>query len=87
MIRLGKTYGNLMVDLNASNEKLRDRAQRIVADITGLTQPDAAAALEACHGEVKTAIVSVLRQLSPANSRKALSEAGGQLRKALEAQP
>jgi N-acetylmuramic acid 6-phosphate etherase len=86
MIRLGKTYGNLMVDLNASNEKLRDRAQRIVADITGLAQPDAAAALEACHGEVKTAIVSVLRQLSPENSRKALSEAGGQLRKALEAQ-
>lgn len=86
MIRLGKTYGNLMVDLNASNEKLRDRAQRIVADITGLAQPDAAAALDACHGEVKTAIVSVLRQLSPENSRKALSDAGGQLRKALEAQ-
>jgi len=84
MIRLGKTYGNLMVDLNASNEKLRDRAVRIVADITGLSRDDASQVLNTCGGEVKTAVVAARRHLSPEASRKALSKAGGQLRRALE---
>ncbi|MFM7055322.1 MAG: N-acetylmuramic acid 6-phosphate etherase [Planctomycetota bacterium] len=84
MIRLGKTYGNLMVDLNASNEKLRDRAVRIVADITGLSRADAAQILNTCGGEVKTAIVAARRQCSADDARNALSTAGGQLRHALE---
>lgn len=84
MIGLGKTYGNLMVDLRASNEKLRDRAVRIVAEITGLARHDATQVLNACSGEVKTAIVAARRRLSPDASRDALSKAGGQLRKALE---
>ena len=85
MIRLGKTYGNLMVDLRASNEKLRDRAVRIVAELTGLARSDATQVLNSCDGEVKTAIVSARRNLSPNASRNALTQAGGQLRKALDA--
>lgn len=84
MIRLGKTYGNLMVDLRASNEKLRDRAVRIVAEITGLARSDATQVLHSCDGEVKTAIIAARRRLSPDASRAALSKAAGQLRKALE---
>lgn len=84
MIRLGKTYGNLMVDLHASNEKLRDRALRIVAEITGLPQNDAAEVLRNCSGEVKTAIVAARRGLSPEDARIVLRTAEGQLRKALQ---
>jgi N-acetylmuramic acid 6-phosphate etherase len=73
-----------MVDLNASNEKLRDRAVRIVADITGLSRDDASQVLNTCGGEVKTAVVAARRHLSPEASRNALSNAGGQLRRALE---
>ena len=61
MIRLGKTYGNLMVDLQASNVKLRDRARRIVEDITGLPREEAQRLLDEC-GDAKTAIVAGLRR-------------------------
>src|SRR5437773_3132497 len=57
MVRIGKTYGNLMVDLRATNSKLRDRARRIVASLTDLDEPAAQALLERCDGEVKTAVV------------------------------
>jgi N-acetylmuramic acid 6-phosphate etherase len=83
MVRLGKTYGNLMVDLRATNTKLQARSRRIVATITGLADADADAALSRCGGEVKTAVVSVLRQVTPDVARQYLAAAQGQLRRAL----
>ncbi len=56
MIRLGKVYGNLMVDVRATNEKLRDRAKRIVVAATNCSDAQAAAALELCNGHAKAAI-------------------------------
>lgn len=83
MIRLGKTYGNLMVDVQATNAKLRARARRIVAEACGLA-PDAAAALLAgCAGEVKTAIVASLAAIPPEEARRRLAAVGGVVRQAL----
>ncbi len=83
MIRLGKTYGDLMVDVVASNAKLRDRARRAVADATGAGEAEAAAALEASGGEAKVAIVSLLAGLDAAAARARLEAAGGAVREAL----
>jgi N-acetylmuramic acid 6-phosphate etherase len=84
MIRLGKTYGNLMVDLTATNEKLRDRSQRIVSELTGLSAGDATALLSRCDRNVKTAVVACLKQLSPEAAQARLAECRGHLRRALE---
>jgi N-acetylmuramic acid 6-phosphate etherase len=84
MIRLGKTYGNLMVDLRASNTKLADRARRIVRAITKLSPADTERLLHDCGGEVKTAIVSQHRHVSATEARQLLTAAHGHLRKALE---
>jgi N-acetylmuramic acid 6-phosphate etherase len=84
MIRLGKTYGNLMVDLRASNSKLADRAQRIVRDITKLSAAETERLLNECGGEVKTAIVRHDRGVSAAEARQLLLASQGHLRKALE---
>lgn len=83
MIRLGKTYSNLMVDLQPTNVKLRQRARRIVAEATGLDLHQAAEILSACDGEVKTAIVAVLSGISPEQARQRLQETGGFVRKAI----
>jgi N-acetylmuramic acid 6-phosphate etherase len=83
MVRIGKTYGNLMVDLTATNEKLRDRSRRIVAELTGLSAEDAGKILEECDGEVKTAIVSWIRELSAHEARQKLQRANGHLRTAM----
>lgn len=83
MVRLGKTYGNLMVDLRATNVKLRDRAQRIVSELTGLTASAAQAILTDCDGELKTAIVAQRCGVPPAVARQRLATAGGHLRLAL----
>lgn len=83
MIRLGKTYGNLMVDLQATNNKLRRRAQRIVAEATGLPAGDAAELLERCDGEVKTAIVCHLAGVTPDEARIGLQAAKGRIRAVL----
>ena len=69
MIKIGKTYQNFMIDLKASNEKLKDRAIRIVAQIAGVTHSDALAALLDCNWEIKTAIVMTLRKVSPDEAR------------------
>ena len=69
MIRLGKTYSNLMVDVQPTNAKLRQRARRIVAEATGLDLQRAAEILSACNGEVKTAIVAILAGISPELAR------------------
>jgi N-acetylmuramic acid 6-phosphate etherase len=83
MIRLGKTFGNLMVDVKASNAKLQERAIRIVREATGLERDQAAAALEAANGETKTAIVSTLAGIPADDARALLSAANGSVRAAL----
>jgi N-acetylmuramic acid 6-phosphate etherase len=84
MVLLGKTYGNLMVDLRATNVKLADRSRRIVGQLTGLSAEQAGQVLNRCDGEVKTAIVAHLRGIPPADARQLLAASGGHLRKALE---
>lgn len=83
MVRLGHTFGNLMVDVSAGSEKLVDRARRIVITATGRPPDEAAAALEAAGGEVKTAIVSLLADTDPATARARLAQANGVVRRAL----
>ena len=87
MVRIGKTYGNLMVDLRATNEKLRDRSERIVADLTNLPQPQSAELLNQCGGEVKTAIVAALKDVPPHEARRLLSRCHGHLRATLDGTP
>ena len=83
MIRLGKTYGNLMIDVQPTNAKLRDRARRIVESACNLSPEDAAAVLNRCNGEVKTALVSALADVSPEQARERLAQANGFVRAAL----
>ncbi|GGX31728.1 N-acetylmuramic acid 6-phosphate etherase [Streptomyces chryseus] len=85
MIRLGKTYGNLMVDVRASNEKLRARSRRIVALATGAPDPEIEAALAATGGEVKNAILVILGAVDGPTAATLLDEARGHLRVALRA--
>jgi N-acetylmuramic acid 6-phosphate etherase len=84
MIRLGKTYGDLMVDVRTSNEKLAARARRIVRAATGVSEEEAASALERADGSAKVAIVSLLAGSDPAAARERLERAGGSIRSALE---
>ena len=84
MVLLGKTYGNRMVDLQATNEKLAERSIRIVSDITGCNRAEAVETLRRCGGEVKTAIVARSLGLEAGPARHLLAEAGGKLRAALE---
>lgn len=86
MIRLGKTYGNLMVDLRASNTKLADRARRIVRAATNVSDSEADQLLKECGGEVKTAIVSFHRGVPSGDARRILDASHGHLRKALYGQ-
>jgi N-acetylmuramic acid 6-phosphate etherase len=85
MILLGKTYGNMMVDMRATNEKLRERAIGIVQMATGLDREEAAAALEISDNETKTAIFSLCTHLTPEQARERLAAHGNRLRAALEA--
>ncbi len=84
MILLGKTFGNLMVDVQASNHKLRLRALGIVQQATGLGQEAAEALLAACNGEAKTAILAGRANIAPALARERLAAHGNNLRAALE---
>src|SRR5947209_1362547 len=65
MVRLGKCFGNLMVDLRATSTKLKARTNRIVRTITGLTEPAAAELLDRCGGELKTALVAQQAGVTP----------------------
>jgi anhydro-N-acetylmuramic acid kinase len=85
MIRLGKTFGNLMVNVQATNVKLLARARRIVEEACGITSDEAAALLEACDGQAPLAIVSQLAGVSPDEARRRLDAAGGIVRTALTA--
>ncbi|MFF3491392.1 N-acetylmuramic acid 6-phosphate etherase [Streptomyces sp. NPDC002795] len=85
MIRLGKTYGNLMVDVRASNEKLRARSRRIVSLATGADDAAIEAALAATDGEVKSAILVILGDVEGPTADRLLTESDGHLRAALAA--
>ncbi|MET8950766.1 N-acetylmuramic acid 6-phosphate etherase [Streptomyces sp. NPDC004393] len=84
MIRLGKTYGNLMVDVRASNDKLRARSRRIVALATGADDKEIEQALAATDGEVKNAILTILGAVDGPTAARLLAESDGRLRTALE---
>jgi N-acetylmuramic acid 6-phosphate etherase len=84
MIRLGKTYGNLMVGLDPANEKLQARARSIVAQATGAANGEVEQALADAGGDAKVAIVSLLTGLDAAAARVRLDEAGGVVRRAVE---
>jgi N-acetylmuramic acid 6-phosphate etherase len=83
MVRLGKVHGNLMVDLRATNDKLRDRGARIVSALTGLDRADALNALDGAGGSVKVAAVMCLRGLPKGDAEALLERCGGRLRLAL----
>jgi N-acetylmuramic acid 6-phosphate etherase len=83
MVRLGKTWGNLMVDLKPANAKLKNRASRIVQAVTGVSPEEAEAWLAACGWEVKTSIFTILAGTSPEEARERILKAGGRLKEAL----
>ncbi len=83
MVRMGKTYSNLMVDLRATNSKLSERAKRIVATLTGRSRREAGELLQRCDGEVKTAVVVQSLGISPQAARARLDSVQGHLRQAL----
>ena len=83
MVQLCKVYENLMVDLRASNTKLRDRAARIVCTLTGASRDDAMKALDQCDGHVKLAIVVLKKKVAPDAARELLAGTNGHLRTAL----
>jgi N-acetylmuramic acid 6-phosphate etherase len=87
MIRLGKTYGNLMVDLRATNRKLTDRAERIVVEVCGVPRDEAKKLLRAAGGSVKLAVVMHKRSLSREEAERALSAAGGVIRRVVSDAP
>lgn len=81
MIKIGKTYENFMIDLKASNEKLKDRAIKIVSQISGANHSDALAKLLRCDWEIKTAIVALKSGLDIQSAREELKKHHGILRK------
>ncbi len=85
MIKIGKTYENFMIDLQTVNEKLKDRAIRIVAQIANVQYSEALAVLLKCNWEIKTAIISLTLGLDIEESRAELKKYGGVLRKLMNA--
>jgi N-acetylmuramic acid 6-phosphate etherase len=85
MVRLGRTYGNLMVNVVATNEKLRARARRAVSLATGAADADVESALEAAGGNAPVAIVSLLASVDPGVAQHHLEESSGAVRRAVEA--
>ena len=83
MVLLGKTYGNLMVDLQPRSEKLVDRSERIIMDICGIARGEARELFSRAEGNVKAAVVMKIRNLPLGESLKLLEENGGFLKKAL----
>ena len=83
MVRLGKTFGNLMVEVDAANDKLRARVRRIVRTATGASAEDVDEALDAAGGEAKVAIVSLLGRIDAETARSRLRDSSGNVRLAL----
>ncbi len=84
MIKSGRVFGNLMVDVVATNEKLRKRQVTIVKNATGCTSEQAVAALTACGRHCKTAIVMLLKNLNATEASLHLEQQGGFIRKVVE---
>lgn len=84
MVKMGKTYGNLMVDVKASNAKLTARIIRIVRDATGVNELEAASALHMAAGSAKVAIVMLLADISPQFARQCIKAAQGLVHPACE---
>jgi N-acetylmuramic acid 6-phosphate etherase len=80
MIRLGKAYGNLMVDLMAMSDKLHDRGERIVMEVAAVDRPRARRAIDEAKGSVKLAIIMVKRGVGKDEAARLLDAAGGQVR-------
>jgi N-acetylmuramic acid 6-phosphate etherase len=87
MIRLGKTYGNLMVDLRATNNKLIDRSQRIVMEVTGVSRDEATKLIERAGKSVKLAIVMQKKGISSEDAERLLAENGGVVRRVTQDAP
>jgi N-acetylmuramic acid 6-phosphate etherase len=87
MIRLGKTYGNLMVDLRATNNKLIDRSQRIVMEVTGVSRDEATKLIERAGKSVKLAIVMQKKGISSEDAERLLAENGGVVRRVTKDAP
>ncbi|HYP07197.1 MAG TPA: N-acetylmuramic acid 6-phosphate etherase, partial [Bryobacteraceae bacterium] len=83
MVKLGYVYGNLMVNVQPRNEKLRARARRIVREALGLPENDAALLLQESGGDVRTAILMAKRSVSREAAQRLLQEAGGNVKRAL----
>ncbi len=86
MLRLGKVFGPYMVDMRATNDKLRRRALRMTVDITGADEAASRIALEQCHNHVKTAVLMLLRHLPAEEAAQKLAAADFSLRRALNAE-
>jgi N-acetylmuramic acid 6-phosphate etherase len=84
MVRLGKTYGNLMVDVRATNHKLRQRARRIVSQATGADAATAEQAIAAAGGDVKVAIVMLLTGVDAGDAAARVAAHEGRVRGAVE---
>jgi N-acetylmuramic acid 6-phosphate etherase len=84
MVRLGKVYGNRMVDVAVTNSKLEDRALRILADLAGVDRDAGRALLQESEGSVKLALLMARCGIGAASAREQLASHGGQLRSALE---
>jgi N-acetylmuramic acid 6-phosphate etherase len=84
MIRLGKVYGNMMVDLQMNSKKLQERSKRVVMMVTGVGYDEAARVLERSGGHVKTAIVMILAKVSAEEARDRLRQSDGFVRGAIE---
>jgi N-acetylmuramic acid 6-phosphate etherase len=87
MIRLGKTYGNLMVDLRATNNKLVDRSQRIVMEVCGVSRDEAKKLLDLADKSVKTAIVMQKKGVSREEAERLIVENGGVIRRITKDEP
>ena len=87
MIRMGRAYGNLMVDLVGLADKLRDRAERIVMEVCAVDREAARRVLADAEGHVKTAIVMLKRRVDRAGAERLLAEAGGYVRRAVGEPP
>lgn len=82
MVKLGRTYGNLMVGVAATNHKLRERAARLVSEITGITR-GVREALQVCNYDVRCACIMLKRNVTHSEAERILAEAEGFLRRAL----
>lgn len=84
MVSIGKTYGNVMVDLQLTNAKLKERARRIVMEIASVDYQRASETLDLCNGHVKTAIVVLLTGSLPEEAKLLIEKNEGKVRKAIK---